>query len=684
MSIMSEIHADFSMCDRERVKREELSENSCLYLQGMTEEAFSSDLFGNKVRNSSQQAPCNRYGRRWGEPVEVPESVKNFSPEGEIYESCERKPIRTWGSQNTQPSSAQLIEQTRAMETSVSKRTKVHDNNKIIAFVASVLATSEFSNSFKMIETPSGENAKYGFKKLAFFKQNDESNMTFWMNSIAFRKNHLYYITKNSYSGTHRTAENLFSLDNIVIDIDNHKDSPKIVDVEVEKLLYYLNSDYNGKFPSYGIVRTGRGLQLWIGLQSVYASPKLQYRYEQLSRIFCEQIDGIIRENNIHLEVDTTASIRANGLVKLPYTRNVKRKDGDNLITCENFPLTRYSFQELFEEYTNVQLPDYSKPEEPKKAVSERSSCHAPVHHPHIKKNDYTGYTLKVVRFLEKLVEARQGNCNGKRELILFLYHNFVSQIYDKETAKGFTVSLNQKFSAPLKESEIRCAVKSDKTYKCSIQKLFFTLSVTEDEKQLYEACAGKKVKREKAKQKKEKRNQRIIELHQNGCSPDEIAQTVGCSQRTVMNILKDSLEKERIDRDSRIVELRQKGMNHQQIAEKMNCNRKTVSSVLKKSGIQFDRIKRTIAKTIHEVKKTIRKKLFAIAGLLSLAQNFVKMNEKMECPKNALCQKNIKKSILSWKTLKILNVQKVQKSPIPSARSVPIPMARSVPILSG
>jgi len=216
---------------------------------------------------------------------------------------------------------------------------------------------------------------------------------------------------------------------------------------------------------------------------------------------------------------------------------------------------------------------------------------------------------------------------------------------------------------------------------------LFFTLSVTEDEKQLYEACAGKKVKREKAKQKKEERNQKIIELHHNGCSPDEIAQTVGCSQRTVMNILKDSLEKERIDRDSRIVELRQKGMNHQQIAEKMNCNRKTVSSVLKKSGIQFDRIKRTIAKTIHEVKKTIRKKLFAIAVLLSLAQNFVKTNEKMKCPKNAknaLCQKNIKKGILSWKTLEILNVQKVQKSPIPSARSVPIPMTRSVPILSG
>jgi len=355
------------------------------------------------------------------------------------------------------------------METSFSKRTKVHDNNKIIAFVASVLATSEFSNSFKMIETPSGENAKYGFKKLAFFKQNDESNMTFWMNSIAFQKNHLYYITKNSYSGIHRTAENLFSLDNIVIDIDNHKDSPEVVDVEVERLLYFLDSDYNGKLPSYGIVRTGRGVQLWIGLQSVYASPKLQYRYEQLSRIFCEQIDSIIKENDIRLEVDIAASIRTNGLVKLPETHNIKRKDGNNLITCERFPLVRYAFQELFEEYTNIQLPDYSKPEEPKKAVSERSSCHA-LHRKPNTENDYTAYALKGIRFLGQLVETRHGNCDVKRELILFYYHNFAIQVYDKETADTMTSCLNQKFSVPLRESEVRGAVKSDKTYKCSIQ----------------------------------------------------------------------------------------------------------------------------------------------------------------------------------------------------------------------
>ena len=135
-------------------------------------------------------------------------------------------------------------------EISKAKRKKVNQNEKIIAFIHAILATSNFGGGCKIIEVPKGKDGKYGFTKLAFFKQNDEENLNFWVNSIEFRSHHLYYITKNSYSGNVRTTENLFSLDNIVIDIDNHSASPQIVDRETERLLYFLDNDYDGKFPS--------------------------------------------------------------------------------------------------------------------------------------------------------------------------------------------------------------------------------------------------------------------------------------------------------------------------------------------------------------------------------------------------------------------------------------------------
>lgn len=371
-------------------------------------------------------------------------------------------------------------------------------------------------------------------------------------------------------------------------------------------------------------------------------------------------VDGIVKEHGIQLEVDIPASVRANGLVKLPETHNIRRADGNNLITYERFPLVRYAFQDLFAEYTNVQLPDYSKPEEPKKAIKKRSDCHAISLKPNAN-HDYTAYALKSIRFMEHLVETRLGNLDGKRELILFYYHNFAIQVYDKETAFQMTAVLNQKFTIPLKESEVRCATKSDKIYQLSFQKLADTLALSETEQQLYHSCTNeRKLSREKAKQQKAERNQKIIAMYQEAVSVDEIVQSVHCSKRTVLNVLKELSEQKKIERNQKIVVLRQQGLSQQKIADVLHCNRKTVSAVLKDSEVLSVASAKTESQSHASMKKEILKQIFLLWMVVDLYQ-------KLQCPKNAknaFCQTYQNRIVFGQNDFETCFVPKVQESP--------------------
>ncbi len=318
-------------------------------------------------------------------------------------------------------------------ERKAEQNVKAYHNTNIIKFVQYTLATPDFANSFKMIQTTRGRKAENGFETVAFFPQNHESEIAWWLNNVCFLKRN-YYITKNSYKGNVRRTENMFSLDNIVIDIDNHKSKPEVVDREIERLIliYFLDNDYLkvGKFPFYGIVYTGRGVQLWIGLESVYASARLQYRCEQLSKIFCDIMEEMIKKNHIQLEVDRSASIRVNGLVKLPETRNMNRR-GKNRITYERFPLERYSIQDLLYDYADVDFSYWDL--HPDTIMSKkRNITDKPKRVYKVTSNgDYTPYILKRIRFIEKLVSARHGDCEGCREMLLFHYYNSAIQVYD-------------------------------------------------------------------------------------------------------------------------------------------------------------------------------------------------------------------------------------------------------------
>ena len=83
---------------------------------------------------------------------------------------------------------------------------------------------------------------------------------------------------KTVSTGGHHSDDELFSIDNIVIDLDVHdadwtlKKYATELDYYTDKLIYIITNDYNGQFPEFNAVRSGRGVQLWIGLVSFFGA----------------------------------------------------------------------------------------------------------------------------------------------------------------------------------------------------------------------------------------------------------------------------------------------------------------------------------------------------------------------------------------------------------------------------
>ena len=74
-------------------------------------------------------------------------------------------------------------------------------------------------------------------------------------------------------------------------------------------------------------VKTGRGVQLWLRLESCAAVPMFTALYHDICVRLCAELQAVIEKNGIGLTVDTNASCDATRSVRLPFTHNSKRRD---------------------------------------------------------------------------------------------------------------------------------------------------------------------------------------------------------------------------------------------------------------------------------------------------------------------------------------------------------------------
>lgn len=447
------------------------------------------------------------------------------------------------------------------------------ENAEITEFLSTIQATQNFSNSYKQIHTLVPYKDEQGREQIArkplkFAKNTDLSSLS----DIKIYKSHDYYISKNSCYANECRTETLFALDNIVIDIDNHggKGQAAIgfaqLDYEVDKLLYILDTDYYGKIPEFNAVKTGRGLQLWIGLQS--CSSKLIYAYQSVTRSLCELFDKILLENEILLYVDVAASVDAARVVRVPSTYNSHRKGfKTSFIKHTDY---KYSIEELMEQYASGEIRERKRDDLTRKADCKTNAT--PI------KAEYSNLHRKRCAFIERLIYSAENNI-GRRDKMLFLWYNAAVQIMDREKATERLEQLNAALAQPLRSAELYLIVRYiDKKSSLNVKNSTFAewLDLSTEERQ--ELCTSEReLSRRNSRNKKVSRDREILRLWSKGLTQQEIAEQVGCSLRTV----KSQTGLNRAERDRRIKDYHDNGCSLREIAILCSCSVNTVRKVL-------------------------------------------------------------------------------------------------------
>lgn len=329
-----------------------------------------------------------------------------------------------------------------------------------------------------------------------------------------------YYVTKNAFYADRRSCSTLCYLDNIVIDIDNHDNiSADDIEFEISRLLYLLSFDYEGKFPLWKFsLRSGRGVQLWIHLESI--APALTFLYDIVVKSLCNTLTEIINDNNINLSVDVAASCNPAGLVRLPFTFNTHNNFYIDDKNVEFYDYSTYTIDDL--------ISEFGIEKSCKTVSSER---------PEENDDEYAALHCKRINFIEKeYVKRHDFDVSGHRNASIFLYYNACVQVMERSSALERTEKLNKSFKKQYSESEFRAVIATvDKhIYRLKTETFFDILGLSEDERKVYHNMSYKK------KIDKVERNKKIFQLAVQRKTCQEIADEVGCSIRTVKTVLKD------------------------------------------------------------------------------------------------------------------------------------------------
>ena len=477
------------------------------------------------------------------------------------------------------------------------------DNSDILAFIDIISASAPFAYRSEAEQggcrhicvktVGKDDNGKIvdKMRRIVFFHQRCADTEK-RVGSIRFAQSHDYYISKNSVYADRRTKEALFSYDNIVIDLDIHDNNKSLkwyddnLDFLIDKLIYLLTEEYKGKFPAFNVVRSGRGCQLWIGLDSFSARVEaFRRRYTAVCDYFCHFLDEVLEDNDLTMfEVDYGASTDATRLARIPYTYNQHRYN----------ERTHKGYQARFDHLTDYrydldEIQDFilSPTKKPRKAKITQNG-------------NFTPLNIKRMRFIEGIVKHTEGDCEGRREVIAWLYYNALVQTTELTIAEQMLRQLNKSFKTALDEAQIRAIIaeferkrknigKDGKDgyietgyYTIGSKKWLDTMQATTDERLQYVGATSRELDRKAARAKKADRDRRIEELTEQGVSCEDIAAEVGCSTKTVQRKTKQN-KPSKAERDRRIIELRKDGLSVRDIAAEVGCSKNTVTAVLAK-----------------------------------------------------------------------------------------------------
>lgn len=318
-----------------------------------------------------------------------------------------------------------------------------------------------------------------GFKGSVYTRCFKESTLNEGLKDY-FEKNYEtdLYFTLNTFFKPERTMDSLRYLNALYVDIDCYK-----FNLRKESVLFFLEEDYFNKsipVPSL-IVDSGRGLYLIWLIESVPSKAftlwkaMQDYLYNQLKDFGADR-----------------AALDAARVLRVIGSYNTKSNSNVSVIEYND---VRYSLKYLKDEY----LPKVEKKSRKKEWKGKRVFLY----------NEFSLYKARL-NDLQKLVELRNFDVEGRREIILFLYRYYATLCEGEEEADRLIEELNSKFVKPLSASELR-STKSNYIGKYNYKNstLVDLLEIAEDEMKNMSTIMTKseKYNRNNQKRKAKRRN---------------------------------------------------------------------------------------------------------------------------------------------------------------------------------
>ena len=386
---------------------------------------------------------------------------------------------------------------------------------------------------FAYIDNTAGNNRFVGYA--GAFNCQDIEDDSF---DIAFPQNVDIYICPNGMKTPFkRTADNLINIQNLVIDIDSH--NSKLTIKELNEHIKGFEKKLLKKLiikPNF-INRTGRGIHLWFCIEPCHVS--LNKICMSVVDMLCEHIEQIINElDEVELLPDRAASLKLNGLFRLPYTYNTKAGMwSEGTMLHEDYPNINKLYKKL--KRKGFKSRYFGDKDEKKKEVRKYK------YSGRIKDNDYTPCLIHRKKFMDYLFRTRDIQI-GSRDIMIFAMYATLVQLMEWEDAKAYCKELNDSFADPLKYSELKSIFKEVdiKRHRFTVERFFDFVNATEEERQWFNRLTVKEERKAERKKAKEERNAKVKELYEAGCTIVAISNEVGVSRPTIYKILDLSKKK--------------------------------------------------------------------------------------------------------------------------------------------
>ena len=354
------------------------------------------------------------------------------------------------------------------------------------------------------------------------------------------------YVTHNGFVGKRRKTEEVRQLNTLFFDLDCHAAQTRKAREAIDAALALIAAACESRSlpePSI-IVDSGRGVHLYYVLDR-----SIPYRFaskgavnakgiglfQLVQRRLAQLIEEIIAPLG-DIEVDRKV-FDFTRVARIPGTYNEAAGCFARLV----------SVNEAYHDLSNLALWKPTLHREEARPKGKR----APV---------IVNFQPLLLSRLGKIIELQEHrgfSCEGNRELMSFVFYNTAVQVYSREEAKRRLALFNSRFTAPLASCELRGIEKSvDRVvnvrgqrgfYLLSAQKIVELLSLSPEESKQIAFFSSKRamdrvMAKETTRRKRLARNARIVELYRTDrYTQAEVANEIGCSERTVASVLKEA-----------------------------------------------------------------------------------------------------------------------------------------------